>query len=186
MLYLVLRTLAGALEGFSLYKSDKKCRKINVMSRHGETCLLVQDSAVLFRSTSCWPLSQAQRRTFIFGTGKQREMFSLQDDCNSLCLFVYSNAYVYNAPPTWLVIFTVLWFSIGLQWLQLHPWSQAHSTEQHRTSRPEPLLHSAQKRTAIIYLLLWIIASNCALMHTVQVRAIQWMKHIQALNISEY
>lgn len=40
MLYLVLRTLAGVLEGFSLYKSDKKCRKINVMSRHGETCLL--------------------------------------------------------------------------------------------------------------------------------------------------
>lgn len=53
-------------------------QKINAVSRHGETCLLVQDSAVLFRSTSCWPLSQAQRRIFIFGTGKQRERFSLQ------------------------------------------------------------------------------------------------------------
>ncbi len=88
MLYLVLGTLAGALEGFNLYKSDKKCRKINVMSRHGETCLLVQDSAVLFHSTSCWPLSQAPRIIYFLAQGS-RGRYSHFKMTVTLCVYLF-------------------------------------------------------------------------------------------------
>ncbi len=113
--------------------------------------------AVLFRSTSCWPLSQAQRRRFIFGTGKQGKIFSHQDDCNSLCLFVYSNAYnqctshmagdFYGS----MILHRIAVASIA----SLN--TGTHSAEQHRTSRPEPLLHSAQKNSYYIC----IAVNNC-------------------------
>lgn len=122
MIYLVLRTQAGALEGFSLYKSDKKCRKIGVMSRHGETCLLVHDSAVLFPSTSCCPLNQAQRRTFIFGTGKQKGIFSLQDYCKSLCyLFIQIHMHTMRLPHgQWFLRLCHFPYCRGFNWILDH------------------------------------------------------------------
>lgn len=106
----------------NLIRNAEKSMSCPDMARHVCWCCFISLNQLLAFESST-------EDNLFFGTGKQREIFSLQDDCNSLCLFVYSNAYVYNVPPTWLVIFTVLWFSIGLQWLQLHPWSQAHSTE---------------------------------------------------------
>lgn len=122
MIYLVLRTQAGALEGFSLYKSDKKCRKIGVMSRHGETCLLVHDSAVLFPSTSCCPLNQTQRRTFIFGTGKQKGIFSLQDYCKSLCyLFIQIHMHTMRLPHgQWFLRLCHFPYCRGFNWILDH------------------------------------------------------------------